>query len=131
NSYKLFIAQLGFVDSNFNDLYPSSQGLPQNIQNNAYGFLTTDASKDIYHSDANPYTYTIPVHTTQNFSVGNIVSITNDSAAAITVAIAGGVTLVRIDGTSGSGARTVGAHSVASLKYMAADRWGISGSSIS
>ena len=130
NSYKLFIQQLGFVDANYNDLYVSSMGIPQNIQNNTYGFLTTDAGKDIYHSDANPYTYTIPVHTTQNFGIGNVINVTNNSAAAITIALAGGVTLTRLDGTSGSGTRTVGAHSVATLKLLAVDLWGILGSAI-
>lgn len=72
---------------------------------------------------------TVPANATVAFPVGSTVSLTNISNAGITVTPAGGVTLRRA-GTTQTGARTLAAYGMATLRKVAADEWYITGAGV-
>lgn len=102
-------------------------GMPQNIQNAAYGLVLTDAGKQIYHNEVTARVYTIPANVAIAFDIGTIIEIANAAGAGtITLAITTD-TLQRGDGTAGTGSRTIAASSIATIRKVEAAVWMITG----
>jgi hypothetical protein len=106
------------------------RGIPQNLQNQNYQFALTDAGDHVYHTDTNAYTYTIPANAVTAFLVGATITIVNGSGAGvITIAPAGGVTLLQA-GTSNTGNRSLAAQSMSTTLKIASDTWMINGAGL-
>lgn len=84
-----------------------SGGLPTtavlaNVQNATYQFVLADISRVTEKTDANPYTYTIPLHATAAIPVGSTLFVTNTGiSGSVTIAVAGGATLAGYNGYGG------------------------------
>lgn len=98
-------------------------GLPQNTQNNSYVFALSDQGAQVYHSDTNAYTYTIPLNSLVAFPIGSQINVVNNAAAGtITITPAGGVTL-QLSSSSSTGAQTVTAQTVVTILKTGTDQW--------
>jgi hypothetical protein len=105
--------------------------IPVTINAN-YTIKTSDVGRDLVFDDGNNYTVTIDTFANAAISHGRIVNISNYGAGTITIAAPTGGTLTRLDGTSGTGNRTMAGSSVATLKKKdAANSWGIFGTALS
>lgn len=101
-------------------------GIPMNTTNASSSFALNEAGCARRKTDTSAYTYTIPLDSSVAFPVGTVLTIVNDgTAGTITVARAGGVTLLNSSGTNAD--RSVAANSTATLVKLAADRWRIYG----
>lgn len=104
-----------------------TRGVPQNAQNSNYGFLLSDAGGHVFHDSATPHTWTIPANASVAFPIGSAITVANNTGGgALTIAITTD-TLRRGDGTAGTGNRTVGPDSVATLLKTKATEWMITG----
>ena len=101
----------------------------QNPQNAAYTLALTDRGKSIDVSTSG-ITITIPSNSAVAFPSGAVVTITNLAASTITISPTGGVTL-RQAGTVNTGARTLAAYGMATLRKVATDTWFIGGAGVS
>ena len=99
------------------------KGLPQNAQTAAYTLVAADRGKHISITTGG---ITVPVSI---LSVGDAVSIVNNSAAAQTITQAVGVTL-RLAGTATTGNRTLAQYGAATLLCIAANVFVISGAGL-
>lgn len=119
----------GFVNGALSSRDIGYRGLPQNSQNGAsYTLAAGDEGGMITHSGATALTITIPSNATVPFPVGTVVAIVNEPGAAnITVSITSD-TLNRGDGSAGTGSRTIGPNSFASIIKTTATSWMITGS---
>lgn len=114
----------GYTSSSLNY---DTRAIAQNAKNANYTFLDRDAGMHVFHDSASAHTYTIPSNASVPYSVGTTITIINNTGAgAITLAITTD-TLRRGDGTAGSGSRTIGADSVATIIKTKATEWMISG----
>ena len=101
-------------------------------QNANYTFVASDVGKMLRHTDASNYTWTLDTYANQPIAAGQIIYGTCESTGTLTIAAPSGGTLIRIDGTAGTGNRTVGAASEFVLKKLdGANAWAISGSALS
>lgn len=100
--------------------------IPQNVQNADYQFALADRGEHVYHTDANPYNWTIPANATTAFPVGSAVTLVNDGTADVTIVAAGGVTIVEA-GTGTTGDRTLPQFAMATILKVGTDRWYITG----
>jgi len=103
-------------------------GPTQNSQSAAYGFILTDAGKQIYHpsADTTPRTWTIPANGSVAFAIGTKIELVNDcSAGAITLAITTDTLVCFTAGSTGS--RTISACGMATLTKVTSTRWIITG----
>lgn len=102
-------------------------GVPQNIQNGAYGIVMTDAGKHIYHTSATPHTYTLPANASVAFPIGTTITIVNENGAgAITLAI----TTDTLRWSSSTGSRTIAANGTATALKVASTTWRLTGDGI-
>ena len=106
-------------------------GAPINAQSGNYTFALTDAGKRIYSTNVGAQTITIPLNATIAMPVDDgIVTVINNGSTAISIAIAGGVTLVWA-GANLTGARTLAPSGMCVIQKVATDTWVISGAGIS
>jgi hypothetical protein len=87
-----------------------------------YTLALTDAGKTIYGSNAAGMSVTIPLNATVAFPIDTYINIIQWGAGLITVAPAGGVTLV-----GRNGFRTYGQYAMATLTKFATDTWVLGG----
>src|ERR1700744_4156158 len=98
-------------------------GLPQNTQNNNYVFALSDQGDQVYHSDTNAYTYTIPLNSLTAFPIGTQITVVNNAnAGVISVTPFAGVTL-ELSGSSSSGVQNVAAQTVVRILKTGTDQW--------
>jgi hypothetical protein len=98
-------------------------GLPQNTQNQNYVFVLSDQGAEIYHSDTNAYTYTIPLNSITAFPIGTQITVVNNTGAgALTIAPFSGVTL-QLSGGSSIGPQTVAAQNLITVTKTGTDQW--------
>jgi len=105
------------------------RGFPQKteLDSGNHTIVQADWGKTFYHTDANARTLTINSNANLALPVGFWFRIINGAGAAnVTVAITTD-TLQRLDGTAGTGSRTVGASSSVLVEKVASTTWGISG----
>lgn len=106
------------------------KGMPQNVQSGTYQFVLSDAGKTIYHAST-AHTYTIPANSGGGspvaFDIGTTITIVNAAGSGtLTIAITSD-TLQRGDGVAGTGSRTMGPNSIATLTKQTATVWYITG----
>lgn len=102
----------------------------QNPQASNYTLAMTDGGKHIRCTNAGAQTVTIPLNATVAFPIGTCITLVNTGTTAVSVAIAGGVTLTQA-ATGATGARTLATTGLASLLKIATDSWYITGSGVS
>lgn len=100
------------------------QGLTTNQQSGTtYTFVLADANKRVEASNASAQTYTIDTNANQAFTVGDIIEICQMGAGQVTIAAAGGVTLL----SPGAKVKTNVQYSTVSLFKQATNTWILSG----
>ena len=102
----------------------------QNPQASNYTLAMTDGGKHIRCTNAGAQTVTIPLNATVAFPIGTCITLVNTGTTAVSVAIAGGVTLTQA-ATGATGARTLATTGLCSLLKIATDSWYITGSGVS
>lgn len=102
----------------------------QNPQASNYTLALTDVGKHIRCTNAGAQTVTIPLNATVAFPIGSCITLVNTGTTAVSVAIAGGVTLTQA-ATGATGARTLATTGLCSLLKIATDAWYITGSGVS
>ena len=101
-------------------------------KNTNYTFTSTDVGVLFRHTDSSAYTWTIDTYANAPIAAGQIICGTCESTGTLTVAAPSGGTLIRLDGTAGTGNRTIGAASEFVLKKLDnANAWAISGAALS
>jgi len=100
------------------------RSIPQNAKTAAYALVAADAGKHISITTGG---VTVPASV---FSVGDAVTIYNNSGSSQTITQNGGVTL-REGGTANTGNRTLAQYGLATLLCVAADTFVISGAGVS
>jgi hypothetical protein len=103
----------------------SIQDVPSNAQTVAYTLALSDRGKCIDTTAQ----VTIPTNAAVAFPIGTVITITNTSAAAISI-VDTGITL-RFAGTTNTGNRTLSAYGVATIRKQGTDTWYITGVSLS
>ena len=93
-----------------------------------YTLLSADAGTGLFHSSASAHAWSIDTNANQAIPVGSvIVFTTGQSSGVVTLTPLSGVTFERCDGTTGTGARTMGPASTATARQRATDTWVLSG----
>jgi hypothetical protein len=103
--------------------------IPQHAVSGNTTLALADRGKHFY-ATGSAYTITIPLNATVAFNTGTAVTIVNDGSGNITVAGAGGVTLVWTP-TGGTGSRTLAQYGECTVLKVSTDRWFISGTGLS
>jgi hypothetical protein len=103
-------------------------GSPINLQNVNYGLILSDAGKTIF-SASGTNTYTIPTNASVAFPIGTVIAFINESAGALTIAPAGGVTL-NLAGAGTTGNRTLAQWGIATMTQVSANSWIIGGAGL-
>lgn len=104
------------------------KGMPQNDQSGNYTLVLTDAGKHI-KQNTSASTVTIPANASVAFPVGSVVTIYNNSAGNISIAITSDTLLLAA--TASTGTRTLASVGVATALKVASTAWLISGSGLS
>jgi len=104
--------------------------ITQNAQSGNYTLAASDSGKSIRCTNAGAQTVTIPLNATVPFPIGTCITLVNTGTTAVSVAIAGGVTLTQA-ATGATGARTLATTGLCSLLKIATDSWYITGSGLS
>ena len=101
-------------------------GLGAGVTHDAnYTLVAADAGSALYHGSASAHSWTIPSAT---LPVGSVVTFTTgQSSGTLSILAGGGVTLERVDGTAGTGTRTMAAASKVTAYQRSADVWELSG----
>jgi hypothetical protein len=103
-----------------------TRGVPLTTQDANYTLALTDAGCSVRHTSGT-HTYTIPANASVAFPIGTAITIINEpGAGAITLNITSD-TLNRGDGVTGTGTRTISAHSMATIVKTTATTWMITG----
>lgn len=104
------------------------RGIPVNSQAANYGFLPADNGFCVRHPNGSGagHTYTIPTFAGASIPVGSTINVCNRDPNSLSVAGAGGVTLVVI-GTTITGTRTLAQNGLMSLYQIEQDVWLVSG----
>lgn len=112
------------VASGINDSIGNVRDIPQNARTSSYTLVSSDAGK---HIDITTGGVTVPAGV---FSVGNVITIFNDSTSNQTITQGASVTL-RQAGTSSTGNRTLAQYGVATLLCVGTNTFVISGAGLS
>jgi hypothetical protein len=112
------------VASGINDSIGNVRDIPQNARTSSYTLVSSDAGK---HIDITTGGVTVPSGV---FSVGNVITIFNDSTSNQTITQGASVTL-RQAGTSSTGNRTLAQYGVATLLCVGTNTFVISGAGLS
>ena len=110
----------GNVTGNLTGNADSSSTIPQNSKSSSYTLIASDAGKHISITTGG---VTIPASV---FSVGDVVTIYNNSGSNQTIT-QGASTTLRMAGTSNTGNRTLGQFGLATLLCVASDTFVVSG----
>lgn len=116
----------------FAHAYEVTNEIPLNTQNIAYTTVLGDAGKCIYHTNSNAtaYTWTIASNANVAYQLGTALTFVNDASAAnVTIAIAGGDTLI-LAGAGTTGSRTLAANGIATAYKMRSTAWLINGTNL-
>lgn len=104
------------------------RGAPQVPKDAAYTFAADDVGKEFLHNEVAARIWTIPANAAVPIPIGSIILGVNwVGAGALTIHPDAGVTLRRLDGTAGTGDRTIPANAAFALHKVLANEWGISG----
>lgn len=99
-----------------------------NNQNGNYTFSLGDMGKVVWHNSASNHTYTIPADSAVSFPLGCVITVVNYTASGtLTIQPTAPDNIVRGDGVSGIGARTMAPYSVARLTKLTGAIWMIDG----
>jgi hypothetical protein len=104
------------------------KGLPQNSQNGNYTLVLTDAGKHILQSGS-ASTTTIPANASVAFPIGSVVTVLNNTAGDISIAIT--TDIMVLVGTTTTGTRTLARAGLATILKYNTTNWIISGSGLS
>jgi len=101
--------------------------LDEVIHNLNYTFQDEDEDNKLHKStDANPYTWTIPLEASVPFQIGSVFTIFNSGAGDLTLTADGAATL-REAGTSGDGDIAVPRDTLCTVLKVGSDEWVFSG----
>ena len=95
--------------------------LPQNIQNDNYTFVLTDAGKHIYKASGASKTLTIPANASVAYPLGDILTVVNRSGGDVTIAITTDTMELESDGSTGN--RTLADKGVANFLKVTTTLW--------
>lgn len=117
-----FITGSAYVSGTVIDSYGMNvRSVPQNSQSTTYTLVSTDTGKHVYTNS----NVTVPINV---FSVGDIVTVVNNSGASISI-LAGSSTL-RYAGTSSTGNRTLALYGICSILCIASNTYLITGTGL-
>ena len=112
-------------------LVPLCGMLPETRNANST-FTAKDVGYELGHTDSSNYTWTIDAFANAPIRAGAKIAGFNSSTGTLTIVAPSGGSLIRLDGTTGTGNRTVGANSYFVLhKLDGANGWGIIGTALS
>jgi len=103
-------------------------GINQNVQTTNYTLVLSDANSLISMNGAS-LTATIPANATVAFAPGTMQTFDNQNASNLSIAIAGGDTLI-LAGTTTTGTRTLARNGTATAVKTGATTWKISGAGL-
>jgi hypothetical protein len=107
-------------------------GLTPVTKNADHTFTAADIGCEFAHTDSSGYTWTIDTYANAPIAAGQKIAGYCSSTGTLTIAAPSGGSLIRLDGTAGTGNRTVHAASYFVLhKLDNANAWGISGTALS
>jgi hypothetical protein len=102
------------------------------IFNANHTFTADDVNCLLRHTDANPYTWTIDTYANTKIGKGNVITGNCESSGTLTIVAPTGGDIIRLDSTSGTGNRTIGAYGMFTLMNLdGANLWGITGTGVS
>jgi hypothetical protein len=104
------------------------RGIPQNDQSGNYTCVLADAGKHI-KQNTSASTITIPANSSVAYPVGTVLTLYNNSAGNISIAITTDTLLLA--GTSSTGTRTLASVGIATALKIASTSWLISGTGLS
>ena len=101
--------------------------VPANSQSANYTLVLADSGKAIDHpsTDANARTFTIPANASVAYPVGTVISFSNMTSQAVTIAIT--TDTLYWAGTGTTGSRTLAQYGVATARKLTSTTWLISG----
>jgi hypothetical protein len=102
--------------------------VPSNPETVSYTLALTDIGLSIDFTGAAGQTITIPANASVAFPVGSCVTVTNNSANTLSIAIA--TDTLRHAGTANTGTRTLAQYGVATARKVASTTWIIGGSGL-
>lgn len=107
-------------------------GLNLVTKNAGYTFVASDPGSEFAHTDTNNYTWTIDTFANAPILAGQKIAGFNSSTGTLTINAPAGGSLTRLDGTAGTGNRTIGASSYFVIhKLDNSNAWGITGTALS
>ena len=109
---------------------PVYAGIPQNLQNISYTFVLGDANKHLY-TQVSSLTWTIPANASVAYPIGTAITIINESATALTLAITTDTLAWIKGGSNAGGTRTIATESQVTILKVQATRWTLTGNGIS
>ena len=114
------------IDPRFTGLAPNSTAVNTN-----HTFAAADVGKLFRCTGSGTYSWTIDTFANTGIGAQQTICGTNESTATLTIVAPAGGSLIRLDGTAGTGNRTVGAASMFTIINLdGANAWGISGSAL-
>ena len=115
----------GFLDS-MTQAVPGLAGLLDDVTHDVdYTLVPADAGKNLHHESASAHSWTVPASV---LTKGDVVRVSTGQTSGTLSILAGiGLTLNRVDGTAGTGTRTLAAASTAVLYFKSATVVEISG----
>jgi hypothetical protein len=128
------VPALLLLDSGADDFYllnPQNTGfrnLPQNSQSGNYTLVLTDAGKHILQNTSTSTT-TIPANASVAYPIGTVITILNNSAGNISIAITSDILVLA--GTATTGTRTLASAGLATILKYNTTNWIISGTGLS
>lgn len=120
---KVTISNDLFASGKVNDISGNVRGIPQNSQTSAYTLIVSDTGK---HINITTGGVTIPANI---FSIGDVVTIYNNSTSSQTITQGSSVTL-RQSGTANTGNRTLAQFGLATILCVDSNVFVISGSGL-
>ena len=115
------------VPNGAGSLTPVYAGVPQNLQNNNYTLVLSDANKQLLHNTATPHTYTIPASASVPYPVGTCITIVNGGQAGGTLTLSITSDTIQFFPSGNTGSRTFAPYSQGTLNKVTSTVWVLTG----
>lgn len=102
-------------------------------KNADWTFTLSDVNSLLRHTDGSSYTWTIDTWANAGIGAGNVITGTSETTGTLTIAAPSSGSLIRLDGVSGTGNRTIGGNGMFTLMQLdgSGNNWGITGTGLS
>lgn len=95
----------------------------QNVQNAIYTFTYADAYRQVVHNDASSYNYLIPDNSVVPLTINSILTLVNNSSAAVILAPGGSVTLIQWSNNNAVGSISIPPYTIVRALKIGTNTW--------